>query len=120
MRHYSFFVLTLVMLMTISNNAFAKKAGSRSFNVEHSSNASATSTHEDMQIPLSQSAKNDEHAKKIPVPKSEELPHIHHFHKERVKKSKKHHKKYWAVSQLILILCHIAILVMAYMHATPH
>lgn len=57
---------------------------------------------------------------KAHAPKVEELPHIHHFHKERVKKAKRHHKKYWAFSKIILILCHIALLVMAYIHTAPH
>ena len=49
-------------------------------------------------------------------PKLDEVPHIHHFHKERVKKSKRHHKKYWALSKIVLLLCHIALLMIAYMH----
>jgi hypothetical protein len=53
-------------------------------------------------------------------PKIDELPHIHHFHKERVKKVKRHHKKVWTISMLILVLCHISILIMAYMHVAPH
>ncbi|MEO6610575.1 MAG: hypothetical protein ABIT05_00530 [Chitinophagaceae bacterium] len=52
------------------------------------------------------------------VPSFDELAHVHRFHKGRVKKIKKHHKKYWAFSKLILVLCHIAILVIAYMHVT--
>jgi len=48
----------------------------------------------------------------------DELAHIHHFHKERVKKIKKHHKKCWTMSKLILVLCHIAMLVIAFMHIT--
>ena len=59
-----------------------------------------------------------------PVPKAhghtptmDELAHIHHFHKGRVKKLKRHHKKCWALSKLLLVLCHIAILVIAYLHA---
>ena len=57
---------------------------------------------------------------KAHAPKIDELPHIHHFHKERVKKVKRHHKKVWSISMLILVLCHISILIMAYMHVTPH
>jgi Na+/H+ antiporter NhaC len=54
------------------------------------------------------------------TPKLDELAHIHRFHKERVKKVKRHHKKVWSLSMLILVLCHISILIMAYMHVTPH
>ena len=52
--------------------------------------------------------------------KIDELPHVHHFHKERVKKVKRHHKKIWTISMLILVLCHISILIMAYLHVVPH
>lgn len=57
------------------------------------------------------------HAEKQ-VPQMEELPHIHKFHKERVKKIKKHHSKYWLLSQLLLALCHISILIIGFLHAT--
>lgn len=49
-------------------------------------------------------------------PRIEEVPHIHHFHKERVKKSKRHHKKFWILSKALLLLCHIALMMLAYMH----
>lgn len=55
---------------------------------------------------------------KMNPPHMEELPHIHKFHKERVKKIKKHHSKYWLLSQVIIVLCHISILVIGYLHAT--
>ena len=55
---------------------------------------------------------------KLHAPQMEELPHIHKFHKERVKKIKKHHGKYWFLSQVILALCHISILIIGYLHAT--
>ncbi len=55
---------------------------------------------------------------KVHAPHMEELPHIHKFHKERVKKMKKHHGKYWLLSQVILALCHISILIIGYLHAT--
>ena len=60
---------------------------------------------------------NAPHSKATP-PHMEELPHIHKFHKNRVKKIKKHHTKFWFASQLIIVLCHISILVIAYLHAT--
>lgn len=64
----------------------------------------------------------DAHSKaphgKAATPQMEELPHIHKFHKERVKKIKKHHSKYWFLSQVILALCHLSILVIGYLHAT--
>lgn len=50
------------------------------------------------------------------VPTMDELAHIHHFHKERLKKSKRHHEKYWTLSQLLLLLCHAAVLIISYLH----
>ncbi|HEX7903545.1 MAG TPA: hypothetical protein VF487_06675 [Chitinophagaceae bacterium] len=52
------------------------------------------------------------------TPTMDETAHIHRFHKERVRKIKKHHSKFWVLSKLILIVCHISILVIAYLHAT--
>ena len=66
-------------------------------------------------------ASHEDHSKvphgKTHAPHSEELPHIHKFHKERVKKIKKHHGKYWLLSQVLLFLCHAAILYISYLHA---
>ena len=59
-----------------------------------------------------------EHSKKAESMRTEELAHIHHFHKERVKKIKRHHKKYWILSKLILLLCHLVLLICAYLHLT--
>lgn len=71
-------------------------------------------------IPAAKPLPPVQHEEKSHTPKLEELPHIHHFHKERVKKLKRHHKKYWTLSMLLLVICHVAILIMSYMHVTPH
>jgi len=55
---------------------------------------------------------------KTATPHLDELPHIHKFHKERVKKIKKHQGKFWLLSKLILVLCHLSILLIAYLHVT--
>jgi hypothetical protein len=55
---------------------------------------------------------------KMHLPVMEELPKVHRFHKERVKKLKKHHKKCWISAKLLLVVCHVALLVCAFMHAT--
>ena len=72
------------------------------------------------QVPVTKTVPPLHPEEKGHTPKLEELPHIHHFHKERVKKIKRHHKKCWTLSMLLLVLCHISILIMAYMHVTPH
>ena len=55
---------------------------------------------------------------KAHVPQMEELPHVHKFHKERVRKIKKHHNKFWLLTKILLVLCHLSILLIAYLHAT--
>jgi hypothetical protein len=57
-------------------------------------------------------------AHKIHVMKMEELAHIHHFHKERVKKIRKHHNKYWMLAKTLLVVCHIVLLISAFLHLT--
>ena len=51
-------------------------------------------------------------------PSMDETPHIHHFHKHRVKKMKKHHEKFWFLSQLLIIACNLVLIFMAYQHIT--
>jgi hypothetical protein len=94
--------------------------------VQHSSETTASSQ-ADKQAGQDAAAKQgtaaaDGHAKaphgKTQVPHAEELPHIHKFHKERVKKLKKHHGKCWFLSQALLFLCHAAILYISYLHLT--
>ena len=55
---------------------------------------------------------------KMYTPHMDELAHIHKFHKERLKKMRKHQEKYWLLSKILLILCHLSVLFIAYMHAT--
>lgn len=70
-------------------------------------------------VPVSTS---DSHSKaphgKSSVPHFEELPHIHKYHKERVKKVKKHHSKLWFLGQVLVVLCNISILIIGFLHAT--
>lgn len=68
--------------------------------------------------PVHQDKKPHGGGSKSHTPAMDETAHIHRFHKERVKKIKKHHSKYWLLSKLLLILCHLALLVIAYLHAT--
>jgi hypothetical protein len=76
----------------------------------------AKSAMNDLHQPLEPISKQEEPVKKPHLMKTEELAHIHHFHKERVKKEKYHHQAAYSVAKLILILCHISLLVVAYMH----
>jgi hypothetical protein len=76
------------------------------------------STMNDLPKPTEPVSKPEEPVKKPHLMKTEELAHIHHFHKERVKKLKRHHKKCWILSKILLILCHLALMVCAYLHLT--
>jgi hypothetical protein len=55
---------------------------------------------------------------KMHSPAMEELPKIHRFHRERVKKVNKHQKKVWLSVKVLLIICHAALLICAFLHAT--
>ena len=102
-----------------SSNASTGTNKSSSVTVSGSKETGSAAASEPMpQFPATRTLPPVAPAEKAHTPKMEELPHIHHFHKERVKKVKRHHKKFWALSILILVLCHISILVMAYMHVT--
>ena len=125
MRPYpSFRILFLVILLMSSHSNLAGTQSDVSASVGHSKETVVTIPAETsstgMQLPVMPAARQEQPVKKPHLLKMEELAHIHHFHKERVKKMKRHHKKCWTLSKILLILCHIALLVIAYMHVTPH
>ena len=122
-RYFFISILLLALFATCSNNVYAK-------NYKHTRTTVATTTSrnekEQKALPVQATAPKsstratapeDASEHKAHGPKLEEVPHIHHFHKERVRRSKRHHKKFWALSKLLLLLCHVALLMMAYMHA---
>ncbi len=51
------------------------------------------------------------------TPAIDETPHIHHYHKNRVKKLKRHHGKAWFLGQALVIFCNLVLLLIAYLHA---
>lgn len=61
----------------------------------------------------------DHHAK-AQVPRWDELAHIHHFHKHRMKKMKRHYKKCVLLSKILLLVCHAAVLLISYLHIVSH
>lgn len=67
-------------------------------------------------VPVSDDGNSKVPHGKSQAPHSEELPHIHKFHKERVKKIKKHHGKCWFMSQMLLFICHATVLYISYLH----
>src|SRR5687768_15358777 len=123
MRHNK--ALQILFLIAFLMNALpghsaTKSTGSAAagFVTASAMNSVADQSIPDMAVPLHAATRPDHHSKKTHSPKLEEVAHIHHFHKERVKKLKKHQKKCWAFSKIILVLIHIALLVMAYSHVT--
>jgi hypothetical protein len=66
---------------------------------------------------LPENATRNEHGKTSNHPPAlDETPHIHHYHKHRVRKLKKHHSKCWFIAQGIVIICNLVLLYMAYLH----
>lgn len=51
------------------------------------------------------------------VPAMDETPHIHHYHKNRVRKLKRHHGKCWFMAQFLVVACNLVLLLIAYLHA---
>jgi hypothetical protein len=118
-------IITASILIMIFNNANALSiknlsVTSKTFSAGSTSeNASANHLHtHNNAIPVKQGCtipvqEENHHTK---APSFDETPHIHHFHKERVKKATRHHNKIWNISQLILILCQVSLLVIGYLH----
>ena len=122
-RYFFISILLLALFATSSNNAYAKRikhtritVTTNSTNDQNEQKALPVSaTTPKTSTPTTSSENTAEH--KGQGLRMEEVPHIHHFHKERVKKSKRHHKKFWILSKLLILICHIAMIVLAYTHA---
>ena len=68
--------------------------------------------------PFSASTPADPHqGKAARTPQLEELPHIHRYHRERVKKQV-HHGKLWFLARVIVVICHLSLLWIGYLHLT--
>jgi hypothetical protein len=116
----SIFFLTMASVASFTSHAAAGKAVKASVqeNFDIGTAAQSTELPPVKNIPALPAAEPFQPVQKGhgQVPSFDELAQVHHFHKGRVKKIRKHHEKCWALSKLILVLCHIAILVIAYMH----
>ncbi len=119
-------ILSLILLMfflTFSPHATQVSAAtSGKFNMEGTASMAASSepapkgsSSQNMEFP--DSGLKSTHAK-LHLLKIEELGKIHRFHKERVKKSKRHPNKLWIIAKLVIISCQIALLIHAFMHLT--
>lgn len=111
----AFFLARPVSIMAKKNTAFAATISENN----GADKPLKSSTETPMKAaPIHQDKKPHGTAGKSHTPTMDETAHIHRFHKERVKKIKKHHAKFWLLTKVLLILCHLALLVIAYLHAT--
>lgn len=122
-----FIFISILFQVIISLNSYIASAGIKKSNsvtisdISHSENDHSAKEPVSKTVPFLPATKSmpPMHTEeKAHSAKVEELPHIHHFHKERLKKIKRHHQKCWTLSKVLLVLCHIAILLMAYSHVT--
>jgi hypothetical protein len=123
MTRYIFFSIFFLAAATLSSNkSFAGTHAATAITVSDSKEAvtdiPAPSKETIPALPAVPATKQQNHGGKVQAPKMEELPHIHHFHKERVRRVKKHHSKVWMMVKLIVILCHVGLLICGYLHAT--
>ena len=121
-RYFFFSLLFVVAALVSSNKSFAGNHSAVSVSVNSSKETMKTTPAEPKEtipvMPVPPAANQENHGGKVNPPKMEELPHIHHFHKERVRKVKRHHRKVWTLVKLIIILCHIGLIICGYLHAT--
>ena len=113
-----FLMIFSLATITVFASGHTAKAKSETYSKEVNTHATSDYPATDKQMPVFPSPAPKAPHGKAHAPQMEELPHIHKFHKERVKKIKKHHSKYWLLSQILLALCHLSILVIGYLHAT--
>ena len=113
-----FLMIFSLATITVFADGHTAKAKSETYSNEVNTQATSDYPATDKQMPVFPSPAPKAPHGKAHAPQMEELPHIHKFHKERVKKIKKHHSKYWLLSQILLALCHLSILVIGYLHAT--
>ena len=50
------------------------------------------------------------------LPHADEEPHIHRYHKERIKKMKQHQGKCWMFGNFLVIVCQLSLLMISFMH----
>ena len=117
MTRQIFLKLMLIMIVfTFSNNGRATQTGSH--NRKTISFIEASPITDAPVLPISPGPGLKPPVHKMQTPVMEELAKIHRFHKERVKRIKKHRTKWWISAKLLLIICHVMLLICAFMHAT--
>lgn len=119
MTRRKYFSLALTIAYILICHA-ASAGGNQGGNGSSNNQGNETAKQSDMsqqakQMPVSKDAQSHVPHGKAHTPHSEELPHIHKFHKERVKKVRKH-RACWLLSQVLLFICHASVLYISYLH----
>jgi hypothetical protein len=113
-------ILLLVTVSPVSNMASAGQQRMTQTDEMHiqktTSQQPAQQNHSKMPVSASHPA-DAPHGKAARVPHMEEIPHIHRYHKDRVRK-KVHHGKLWFLGKAIIVMCQLSLLWIAYMHLT--
>lgn len=123
MRQY-FIQIALILAFTIAGTTYSSAGTQNAENAtnnvttEQSDKASTNDVAKTSQAP--QSAKSHLPVEKAHshIPSWDELAHIHHFHRNRLKKIKRHFKKSVFFAKLLLFVCHAAVLFISYLHVT--
>lgn len=116
MAKYFIFIAALFVLLTA--NPFTVQAGTKQTTghttSQHSDDAGKTSGNG--HLPLGAKSHHPVEKAHSHVPSWDELAHIHHFHKNRMKKVRRHYSKCVFFSKMLLVICHAAILFVSYLH----
>lgn len=115
-KYFSLALTIVYVLLCLTASAGSNQDGNGRGN--HTGNEAAKQT--DMtshakHMPVSKETHSNVPHGKAQTPHAEELPHIHKFHKERVKKVRRH-RTCWLLSQVLLFICHASVLYISYLH----
>ncbi len=116
-------IICILLLVTVSSVNNLASAGpnkvAKSSTDMHINSAQSQNQSPHGKMPVSAAHQNESHhGKSANVPHMEELPHIHRYHRERVKKLKAHHTRFWFLSQALVVICQLTLLWIAYLHLT--
>ena len=116
------FIICILFLVTVSLGSTMARAGqlkisgNTGMHIEKmETGAGKTSP---SKAPSSASTPAEPHqGKALKTPQMEELPHIHRYHRERVKKQV-HRGKLWFLARVLVAICQLSLLWIGYLHLT--
>lgn len=122
-RHLLLFLLLVISAGSVSgaaSNPEIQASSGRSVRSAGTAERSQRSAAEDAPLKAQGGHTQGHPQAKASVPTWDELAHIHHFHRHRLKKLKKHYRKSVWLSKWLLLVTHAAVLFISYLHVTPH